>query len=371
MSLRLHPITRQEHLAFIAARPSVSFLQCPAWGQVKSEWRSESVGWLDEFGQVKGAALVLYRKVPRLRRYLAYLPEGPAIDWADGNLKRWLDPLVDYLKTRNAFGIKMGPPVTDRFWHAETIKAAISGKTAKRLPDLPPDGRAPLGAQVRAQLAALGWHAPPDETGFAPGQPRYVFQVPLLGRDLEGIFAGFNQLWRRNVRRAERSHVEIVRGDARDLLAFHELYRLTSERDRFSGRPLTYFQKMYAALSDEAPDRIRLYLAKHEGETLAATIWVRVGNHVWYSYGASASHKRDVRPSNAIQWQMLKDAYAAGADVYDMRGISDTLDESDNLFGLIQFKLGTGGQAVEYVGEWDLPLNKLLYRAFDAYMAVR
>jgi lipid II:glycine glycyltransferase (peptidoglycan interpeptide bridge formation enzyme) len=68
---------------------------------------------------------------------------------------------------------------------------------------------------------------------------------------------------------------------------------------------------------------------------------------------------------------MLKDAYAAGADVYDMRGISDTLDESDHLFGLIQFKLGTGGQAVEYIGEWDLPLNKLLYKAFEAYMAVR
>jgi lipid II:glycine glycyltransferase (peptidoglycan interpeptide bridge formation enzyme) len=68
---------------------------------------------------------------------------------------------------------------------------------------------------------------------------------------------------------------------------------------------------------------------------------------------------------------MLKDAYAAGADVYDMRGISDTLDESDHLFGLIQFKLGTGGQAVEHIGEWDLPLNKLLYKAFEAYMAVR
>ena len=371
MSLRLRPISRQEHLAFIATRPSVSFLQCPAWAQVKSEWASESLGWVDEFDQVRGAALVLYRKVPRLKRYLAYLPEGPEIDWSDGNLRGWLDPLIDYMKDRNAFGIKLGPPVTDRVWRAETIKEAIAAKAAKRLPDLPADRRSPVAARVREQLSAMGWHAPPDETGFSPGQPRYVFQVPLVGRDLDGIFARFNQLWRRNVRKAERSGVQISLGDMRDLPAFHELYRLTSERDRFTGRPLAYFERMYSALAAEAPDRIRLYLARHEGETLAATLWVRVGDHVWYSYGASADHKREVRPSNAIQWQMLKDAYAAGADVYDMRGISDTLDESDHLFGLIQFKLGTGGQAVEYIGEWDLPLNKLFYKAFEAYMAVR
>jgi lipid II:glycine glycyltransferase (peptidoglycan interpeptide bridge formation enzyme) len=39
--------------------------------------------------------------------------------------------------------------------------------------------------------------------------------------------------------------------------------------------------------------------------------------------------------------------------------------------GLIQFKVGTGGEAVEYVGEWDLPLRRTLYTAFDLYMKRR
>ena len=51
---------------------------------------------------------------------------------------------------------------------------------------------------------------------------------------------------------------------------------------------------------------------------------------------------------------MIRDAIAAGADVYDLRGITDTLDADDPHFGLIQFKVGTGGEAVEYAGEWDL-----------------
>ncbi|CAM5309518.1 peptidoglycan bridge formation protein FemAB [Streptomyces narbonensis] len=79
---------------------------------------------------------------------------------------------------------------------------------------------------------------------------------------------------------------------------------------------------------------------------LSAATMLVVGGHVWYSYGASDNIGREVRPSNAMQWRMLRDAYAMGATVYDLRGISDSLDETDHLFGLIQFKVGTGGEAV-------------------------
>jgi vancomycin resistance protein VanK len=128
---------------------------------------------------------------------------------------------------------------------------------------------------------------------------------------------------------------------------------------------------MYDALSTEDPDRIRLWFAEHEGDLVAATIAIRVGAHAWYSYGASSTEKREVRGSNAVQWAMMRDAMAAGADVYDLRGITDTLESDDPHLGLIQFKVGTGGEAVEYVGEWDLPLRRLLYRAFSLYMKRR
>ena len=96
MNVTVGPINAAEHLAFVRAQRSVSFLQTPAWAQVKTEWRSESLGWFD--GQrLVGAGLVLHRPVPRLRsRTLAYLPEGPVIDWT-GELDAWLDPLAAHL----------------------------------------------------------------------------------------------------------------------------------------------------------------------------------------------------------------------------------------------------------------------------------
>ncbi|MFJ3304575.1 lipid II:glycine glycyltransferase FemX [Streptomyces sp. NPDC086549] len=373
MTLRLQPISRAEHLAFVASRASVSHMQVPSWGDVKPDWRAESLGWFDAQGRIVGAGLVLLRPLPKVKRYLAYLPEGPVIDWHDPDLRRWLDPLLAHLKGQGAFSVKMGPPVAIRRWSAEAVKAAIADPGARRLRDAEATSYEPHAFDIADRLRRMGWRQtePGTEEGFAAGQPRYVFQVPFAGRSLDDIHRGLNQQWRRNIKKAEKAGVEVVRGGYEDLPVFYGLYAETAERDRFIPRPLSYFQRMWTALAAEHPDRMRLYLAHHEGDVLAAATMLVVGSHVWYSYGASTSRKREVQPNNAMQWRMMTDAHRLGAAVYDFRGITDTLEESNHLLGLLRFKAGAGGEAVEYLGEWDFPLNRLLHRALDVYMARR
>lgn len=373
--LTLRPIDPADHRAFLRSQGSASFLQTPAWGEVKNEWRRESVGWFDG-DELVGVGLVLYRQLPKLKRYLAYLPEGPVIDWDDEDLARWLDPLTAHLRSRGAFGVRMGPPVVTRRWDAAQIKAGIADEAVGRLGEIVPAVREPEGARVVAQLRSLGWIPQAVDGGFAAGQPQYVFQIPLAGRTEAEVLAGMNQLWRRNIKKAAKQGVVVTsipgpEVDEAALREFHDLYVHTAERDHFTPRPLSYFATMFRALGAEDRDRITLWFARHEGDLVAATIAIRVGTHDWYSYGASSTEKRDVRGSNAIQWEMIRSALAAGADVYDLRGITDTLDSADSHVGLIQFKVGTGGEAVEYVGEWDLPINRLLYKAFDTYMKRR
>ncbi|MER5502295.1 MULTISPECIES: peptidoglycan bridge formation glycyltransferase FemA/FemB family protein [unclassified Streptomyces] len=377
MAPHLRTIDREEHLAFVASRPAVSHMQVPSWGDVKPDWRTESIGWFERDGsgreRIVGAGLVLYRPIPRVKRYLAYLPEGPVIDWHDGGPDRWLEPMLAHLKARGAFTVRMGPPVVARRWDARTVKDAIADPAAGRLREVRPDTVEPGAAELVDRLRALGWRQGEEESedGFSAGQPRYVFQVPFAGRSLEDVRSGLNQQWRRNVKKAEKAGVKVVEGGYEDLPAFYELYRETAGRDRFIPRPLDYFQRMWTALRAEDPDRMRLYLAQHDGETLSAATMLTVGNHVWYSYGASTGRKREVQPSNAIQWRMMSDAHERGAAVYDLRGITDTLDEGNHLLGLLRFKVGTGGRAAEYIGEWDFPVNKVLHKAFSLYMARR
>lgn len=372
MSLSLRTISREQHLAYLQSLPSASHCQVPAWADVKNEWRSENLGWFDASGELVGAALVLYRQLPKVKRYLAYLPEGPVINWYAPNLEEWLQPMLAHLKQQGAFTVKMGPPVVIRRWNAAAIKAGIQDPEVKRLRDVEASVIEPRAFEVSDKLRRMGWQQAEDGgAGFGDVQPRYVFQVPLANRSLDDVLKGFNQLWRRNIKKAEKAGVEVVQGGYEDLPTWQHLYEITAERDKFRPRPLSYFQRQWTALNSEDPNRMRLYIATHEGEPLAAATMLTVGQHVWYSYGASANHKREVRPSNAMQWRMLRDSYALGAAVYDLRGISDTLDENDHLFGLIQFKVGTGGEAVEYVGEWDFPLNKVLHKALDIYMSRR
>lgn len=368
MRLIVEPIGAAEHLAFVRAQRSVSFLQTPAWGQVKTEWRGESLGWYDG-RQLVGAGLVLHRPVPRLERFtLAYLPQGPVIDWT-GDVGLWLDPLAAYLTARGAFAIRLGPPVRTDTWSADRVKEGIADPGIKRLTAMPGRRADPVGARLTSRLRDAGWLPQSPEDGFGAGQPQFTYEMPLAGRTEDDLLKGMNQLWRRNIKKAAKEGVEVTVGE--DLKAFHDLYVHTAERDRFTPRPLRYFETMFAAMSAEDPERIKLYLARHEGDLVAATVLVRVGAHAWYTYGASSTAKREVRGSNACQWAMIRDSMAAGCDVYDLRGITPTLDADDPHVGLIRFKVGTGGRAVGYVGEWDLPLRPRVYRAFDVYMRSR
>lgn len=370
MAINVRTISASQHLDFLTTLRSASFLQTPAWGTVKSEWRHESLGWFDGDTLV-GVALVLYRQIPKVKRYLAYVPEGPVLDWEGIDLAQYLPPFVAHVKQKGAFGVRMGPPVIIRRWATKTIKDALADESTTSLRQVEPDHTNIAASRIHNALRTLGWRPPEAGEGFAAGQPEFNFQLPLTGRTAEDVLKGMNQLWRRNIKKADKMGVVVRQGTIDDLPAFHRLYAETAERDDFVPRPLEYFRTMMEAMLAEDPDRIRLYLAEHEGDLVASTTWVRVGGHTWYSYGASSTKKREVRGSNAIQWRMIQDAIAVGADAYDLRGITDSVDKQDPHVGLIEFKVGTGGEAVEYLGEWDLPINRVLYAAFDLYMKRR
>lgn len=372
MTLRIAPISKEQHLLFVNSLPSASFLQTPAWGTVKVEWESESIGWFAG-DQIVGAALLLLRKIPKLQKWFGYVPEGPLLDWQGliGEIDQALALLVEYAKKKGVFLLRIGPLVEKSSWSSQTMKTALASEETTSLTALPPDARYPNALVLCDLLRASGWRAPKSEDGFGLGQPQFGYQLSLAGKNRDELLAGFNQLWRRNLKRAEKEGVAIEIGARQDLAAFHEIYLETARRDQFIPRPLGYFQKMWDAMRAEDQDRLSLYLARWKGEVIASTIMVRVGNHAWYSYGASSTRGREARGSNAIQWRMMQDALDSGALTYDLRGITSTLDPNDPHVGLIQFKLGVGGRAVEYVGEWDYRISRFWSFLFALLLRVR
>ncbi|WP_051451359.1 lipid II:glycine glycyltransferase FemX [Actinospica robiniae] len=368
------------HLAFLKYRADpeqLSFLQAPAWGGVKAAWRSESLGWFQQ-DELVGTALVLYRDLPALpllgRRCLAYIPEGPTLSWfADGCTPAdWLGPLVGHLRAAGACSVKLGPKVVTRRWSAESVKRGMAQEAVTDFAELAADAAEPEAERLIEHLHALGWRrrAAPGG-GIADQQPRHFVRIPLEGRTEADLFASFNSQWRRNVRTAERAGVKVWRADPEQLPVFHRLYFDTARRDGFTPRPLQYFQQMFRVLGERDPDGIRLYLAGADAVPSAGATMVRLGRHAWFGYGASADSQRELRASNALQWRMIRNCLAEGMAVYDLRGVGSTLDPAHPMFGLLRFKIGTGGEVVEYPGEYDYPISRWLDAALRYYLRRR
>ena len=109
---------------------------------------------------------------------------------------------------------------------------------------------------------------------------------------------------------------------------------------------------------DNLGEHARLYMAYYEGEAIAGTLAIWYGDKVWYLYGASANEHRNLMPNYMLQWNMIEWAVEKGCRIYDFRGVPGQVGEEHPLYGLYKFKLGFGGDYVEFVGEMDLVLNK-------------
>ena len=97
---------------------------------------------------------------------------------------------------------------------------------------------------------------------------------------------------------------------------------------------------------------------------LSGAIYLYYGDKAWYLYGASRDDFRDTMTNFSMQWAMIQDSIDLGADVYDFRGVSGDLDENNPLYGLYKFKKGFNGDFVQFIGECDLIVDKLIYKAF-------
>jgi lipid II:glycine glycyltransferase (peptidoglycan interpeptide bridge formation enzyme) len=362
--VQIRLLSRSQHASFSESH-SASFLQCPSWGDVKTDWQAESVGW-ERNGRLVGAALILYRRPPGFSRPLAYVPEGPTVCWDNDKAAAWLEPLIDHVRSHDPFAIRIGPEIVARWFRAETVKRAIGH--LDRLIEVNADASDLRASSLVDELRATGWRSEPFAGGFGKIQPRQRVQIRLRGRTEANLLSSLSKSWRRGIRKSEASGITIVRGSIADLPVFHDLHRQSAKHHQVTPRSLGYFEQMAAAMTAESADRFRLYLAKQQNDVLVAAIVVRVGSRVWSAYGGTAEHARGSGATSAIEWVPLREALHEGADVYDLRGISDTMQPGDPKIGTTRFKIGSNGDIAEYIGEWQLPLVEAEHEAFVSYL---
>lgn len=250
--------------------------------------------------------------------------------------------------------VPRGPVPASREAVADLVDWAATMRLARLRVE--PEAPIPFGGELR-------------DMGFRPApcfQPQHTMIV-RLGPE-ETMLAGFKPKHRYNVRLASRRGVTVeAGGDA------SELWRQgqgTEHRQGISLPRLELYQHRLDLLQ-----RCRIYVARYHGEPVAAIMVAEFAGRAYYLFGGSSGRHRQLMPTYAVQWSAMRDAAAADCRDYDLWGIPPAADPAHAWYGLWQFKVGFGGELVEYCGAWDLVLSPLATRieelAASARRAVR
>ena len=322
----------------MAASPHGDVLQLLEWGAVKKpEWTPIPVA-LESAGAYDATCLVFKKALPGGRSYF-YLSRGPILDWSNEKLVRSMFArLVEIAKAHRAVWIRTDPCVLD------------------------------CRDDVKSLLQNIGFAPAPDSGSIFGGlQPR-CNMVLDMGAPIEEVFEKkFDAKWRYNTRLAAKKGVSVWSDGGRDdLQIFHDIYRVTSERNGFTGYSLAYFQKMWDALAPAGV--MKLFVTYHEKQALSAAIAFKLPPHAWYMFGASSNEKRNLMPNHLMQWTMMQWAKEHGCQSYDFRGVPDPTrgEVPAHEIGLVKFKTGFGAQMVRYIGEWDLVLRPIEYKLWNS-----
>ncbi len=171
---------------------------------------------------------------------------------------------------------------------------------------------------------------------------------------------------RYNIRLSNRRNINVREAGANELGKWHHLYRQTAKRNRFFCHSLSSFESILYANNNTKNSNAgsSLLIAEHNHEPLAA-MWLGFsGSQATYLYGASASHKRNMMPTYALQWEAICRSKQMGCKYYDMFGVSPTSNLSHPMYGLFQFKIGFGGTRLLRYGCWDYPFDHSSYQYF-------
>lgn len=310
---------------FVQAHPQGHFLQTWEWGQVK-----RSTGWeplpliLEEDGEIRAALLILKRKLPLpgINKCIFYSPRGPVADIESAELCQLLfEGARKVAAAHGAIFLKVDPDV-------------VKGQTGFE--------------QILRQCGFMK-----NETGldFEGVQPNFVFRLDITPSEIK-LLENMHSKTRYNVRLAARKGVTVRQGTSRDdLKVFYEVLLETARRDEFLVRGYEYFESIWEQMVEN--DLARVFITEYQGQPVAAALSLLLGDKAWYLYGASSNEHRNVMPNYLMQWEMIRWARAEGCTLYDFRGVSGDLDESNPLYGLYRFKKGFNGDLVEFIGEWD------------------
>ncbi len=333
-------ITAEDFRKFADTSPYKSFMQTPEIATYR-----ESNGWTVYYlaaiheGQIKAASMLVAK--PTFMGKSTYIaPGGPLLDLEDQPLTEFfLRSLKKYVKSHNGYVLHISPyyELVERDRHGEPKEGGFNHEaTAKTLRNL---------GFIELKEAS---------------QPKYMYAVDLNDKSADELMADFKSNTRGHIRKAEKMGVTVRELKREELNIFKEITESTSKRREFEDKPLKYYEQMYDLFVPRG--EVLFLVAEADGVPMSAAMFMLYGDEVVYLFsGSDEKYMKDYNAQYELQWHMIKLAAEKKFKRYNFYGIHG-LPDDNHPDGVYEFKKGFGGQVLEYVGTWELPVDHKFYQ---------
>lgn len=395
-------IDKKRYEEFVKGHKKCHFLQSYAWGEIQEKNRKlipHYVG-VEKDSKLVATALLLEKKLPLGYSYF-YSPRGFVINFLDNELlKFFTNEIKKYAKKKKSIFIKIDPDIIINKYNNE-------GKVIEHSKDY---------EKIFNNLKNLGFKHLGFTKNFESTQPRYSFRINLKN----DIFDNFSKTTKQRINKAEKLHTKVRIGNIDDIKTFSDLMDITEKRKDFISYNYDYYKNFYEiynkdnemtffvsslnikkVLKDYEDEKEKLqeeigkiknnprksgmlkeiisqeekvneYITEYKealekyGEEITLNIHVAViyNDRAWGLYAANHNILMNSYSNYKTYYEHIKYCKEKGIKIFDQFGTIGDLNKDNPLLGIHMFKSGFGGEYIEFIGEFDLVLNKPMYLAF-------
>lgn len=266
----------------------------------------------------------------------ADITAGPLLDYSNNSLlATFTDALRRYAKAQGCVYVTITPYIE----YSSTIVASL-----KR-----------IGWQYSGRIDAT-------MVGIR-GNVRWIYVKDLTGQTLDT----YRDVYAKRHRRYIKNHapgLSVRRIQRDELPVFLSIMKHTAERRHFTGRSDDYFYALYDKFGDNAHFLITELKDTNGIVTpVAGIVFLEMNGEVVAFLGGAVVEYANYRGTYLLHDYMIRYAIEKGYKQYNFYGIEGKInDPSSEGYGIYEFKSRFGsGKPVELIGEFVLPVNKVLY----------
>lgn len=206
------------------------------------------------------------------------------------------------------------------------------------------------------------------------------FSKASNARTEESIKADMRKTTRNLIGRAEREGVTVTASTNpnEDLDIYFKLQEETFKRHHFVPYRESFIR---AQVKHFGPKKEAIvYIARYQGEPVAASVHMSFGGTTSYHHGASTHKYAKIPASYLLQWTAISEGLKRGDDIYNFWGIAPRkilengdeviIDKNHPFAGVTTFKTGFGGKPLPLTHCMDIPLSGS-YRITRAFEYIR